>query len=298
MRRDRPSLTASLVASVRALYTALPAPYNLAPDPVAAELLPPILTLPARVAGLSGRAGPAVHRAMRAASLGLTQHVALRTRAIDDALREGVARGAAQLVLLGAGLDSRGERLSELAGARVFEVDHPSTHRFKAERLLRAGARPRAREIARVAIDFERDTLHDVLRAAGFDPAARSFWIWEGVTAYLTPEATFATLRAVGELSAPGSRLAVTYTRPGGRPAAWFDPVTRALGALVGEHVRGMMERDTLLGALGDAGFATLSDEGSADWIARYWPGEAPLGEWERLAVAERRAAGEAAATG
>jgi methyltransferase (TIGR00027 family) len=296
VRRDRPSLTASLVASVRALYTALPAPYNLAPDPVAAELLPPILTLPARVAGLSDKAAPALHRALRTISLGLTQHVALRTRAIDDALRDAVGHGAAQLVVLGAGLDSRAERLTELAGARVFEVDHPSTHRFKAERLLRAGARLRAREIARVAIDFERDTLHDVLLAAGFDPAVRSFWIWEGVTAYLTPEATFATLRAVADLSAPGSRLAVTYVRPGGRPAPWFDPLTRALGALVGEQVRGMMERETFLGALADAGFVTLSDEGAADWAPRYWPGEEPVGEWERLAVAERRAAGEAAA--
>jgi methyltransferase (TIGR00027 family) len=298
VRRDRPSLTASLVASVRAVYTALPAPYNLAPDPVAAELLPPILTLPARVAGLSGRAAPAVHRALSAVSLGLTQHVALRTRAIDDALRDGIAHGAAQLVVLGAGLDSRAERLPELEGARVFEVDHPSTHRFKAERLRRAGTRSRALTVARVAIDFERDRLHDVLCAAGFDPTARSFWIWEGVTVYLTPEAISATLRAVAELSAPGSRLAVTYTRPGGRPAAWFDPVTRGLGALVGERVRGMMERDAFLAALADAGFATLSDEGAAAWAPRYWPGEAPVGEWERLAVAERRAAAEAAARG
>ena len=206
MRRDRPSLTASLVASIRALYTALPAPYDLAPDPVAAELLPAILTVPARVAALSGRAGPAFHRAVRAATLGLSQHVALRTRAIDDALREGVARGATQLVVLGAGLDSRAERLAELAGVRVFEVDHPSTHRFKAERLLRAGTRLRAQSIARVAIDFERDRLHDVLRAAGFDPAARSFWIWEGVTVYLTPEATLATLRAVAEPHGPVRR--------------------------------------------------------------------------------------------
>jgi methyltransferase (TIGR00027 family) len=296
MQGDRPSLTASLVAAVRALYTALPAPYNLAPDPVAAELLPPVLALPARAAGYAGRAAPAVHRALRAASLGLTQHVALRTRAIDDALREGVDRGAVQLVVLGAGLDSRAERLPELAGVRVFEVDHPSTHRFKAERLRQAGARPAAREVARVAIDFERDRLHDVLRAAGFDPAARSFWIWEGVTAYLTHEATLATLRAVSELSAAGSRLAVTYTRPGVRPAAWIDPFALALARVVGEGVHGMMEREVLLDALTAAGFAALSDESTADWTARYWPGEPPAGEWERLAVAERRLAGEAVA--
>jgi len=288
MRRDRPSLTASLVSAVRALYTSLPPPYRVAPDPLAAELLPAWLALPARAVALAPAAAPAVHRITGALTLGLTYNVALRTRAIDDALREGLARGANQLVLLGAGLDSRALRLPELAGVRVLEVDHPSTHRYKAERL--AKARAPTRDTARVAIDFERDRLSDVLPAAGFDPGERAFWIWEGVTVYLTRAAIAATLRAVGELSAPGSRLAVTYSRPGVRRGhAIIEPLVPILGGLVGEPIRGMIETAALVELLDAAGFMPVTDESAVDWARRFWPGEPPAREWERLAVAERR---------
>jgi methyltransferase (TIGR00027 family) len=289
MRRDRPSSTASLVAAVRALYTALPPPYRVAPDPLAAALLPWWLALPARAAAHLPAAAPALHRLAGVAALGMAHNVALRTRAIDDALREGLAQGAGQLVLLGAGLDNRAHRLDELAGARVFEVDHPSTHRYKIARLARVPGVTRAP--VRVAIDFEKDRLTDVLPAAGFDPGAPSFWIWEGVTVYLTPEAIAGTLRAVGALSAPGSRLAVTYTRPGAhhRPAL-IEPLVPILGGLVGEPIRGMMETEDLTARLAGVGFSVLSDEDAATWMDRYWPAEARRdgGEWERLLVARR----------
>lgn len=289
MRADRPSLTSSLVAAVRALYTALPPPYDLAPDPLAAQLVPPWLALPARAAALMPWAAPAVHRIAGATTLGLTYHVALRTRAIDDALREGLARGAAQLVLLGAGLDSRAYRIDALAGARVYEVDFPSTHRYKIERMAGVAA-PGDRHVARVAIDFERDRLGDVLTSAGFDPKAPSFWIWEGVTIYLTVDTIAATLRAVGELAAPGSRLTVTYTQPGRRRGrAWVEALAPILGSAVSEPLRGMIETRALDALLDAAGFAPVSDESALDWAARYWPGEAHAREWERLAVAERR---------
>ncbi len=315
MRADRPSLTATLVATVRALYTALPEPYQLAADPFAASLVPAILALPvsavARVARLPG-AAPVVHRAVGAFTLGLSYHVELRTRAIDDALRAAVALGATQVVVLGAGLDSRAQRLDALtmgetpkppaqprAGVRVFEVDHPSTHRYKAERLAHAvtgaGEPPGSRACVRVAIDFEKDRLDASLLAAGLDPAQRSFWIWEGVTIYLTPDAIAATLAAVGALSAPGSRIAVTYTRESASRAASLpaslDPLARTLASAVGEPIRGMMETDAMLAALGRAGFTGVSDEGAVDWAARFWPDQRPWGrEWERLAVAERGA--------
>src|SRR4051812_11493324 len=107
MREDRPSLTASLVAAVRALYTALPAPYQVAADPHAAALVPGFMAIPARLAARAPWAAPVVHRAAGLVSFGLTDNVALRTAAIDDALREATRRGATQLVILGAGLDSR-----------------------------------------------------------------------------------------------------------------------------------------------------------------------------------------------
>jgi methyltransferase (TIGR00027 family) len=282
-----PTLTASIVASIRALYTELPAPYDLAPDPVAKVVVPGLLALPALAVARTSVAGPWVARALGAVSLGLSEHVALRTRAIDDALLDGVRLGATQLVILGAGLDCRAERLEALASVRVFEVDHDGTHRYKAKRLARRGVPDKARSVTRVAVDFERDRLDEALLRAGLDREARSVWIWEGVTVYLSPEATLTTLRAVAALSAPGSRIAVTYTRPARRRLALFDPATRAIARAVGEPVRGMMETEAMVEKLAHVGFVLVSDESVQDWAARWWPGERIRDEWERLAVAE-----------
>jgi methyltransferase (TIGR00027 family) len=296
VRGDRPSLTASCVAAVRALYAAMPAPYNVAPDPEAADLVSPLFALPARAVARAPWAVTAVHRALGAASFGLTHHVALRTAAIDDALREALAQGPRQVVLLGAGLDNRAERMRELDRSAVFEVDHPNMQRLKRARRSIAGAG--SRRVTLVPVDFERDRLDQSLLDAGFAASEPSFWIWEGVTIYLTPDAISETLRAIAVLSPPGSRLAITYTRPNEPPSgemgergleAWVIPPARALAGLVGEPVRGMVSREEIERRLNDAGFAVLSDESAADWVPRYWPGQAAgRREWERLAVAER----------
>lgn len=289
MRGERPSLTATLVAAVRALYAELPEPYRVAPDPAAADLVPLGLSLPARAARAAPWAGGALHRVLGDGLLGLPYHVALRTAAIDDALRAALREGASQVVLLGAGLDNRAQRLAELARATTYEVDHPSTQRYKHERLERSG---RAIAAVPVPVDFERDRLDEALPAAGLRAAERSFWIWEGVTVYLTPEATLATLRAVASLSAPGSRIALTYSRDGGGigEGGVLLPLARALARSIGEPLRGVASPEAMAARLAEAGFEVVSDESTEDWAPRYWPGQRPrLREWERLVIGERR---------
>ncbi|XXX73352.1 SAM-dependent methyltransferase [Sorangium sp. So ce134] len=308
MRSERPSLTASVVAALRALYTEMPEPYRLAPDPLAAGLVPWPLALPSRLVPLaasSPAAARAVHRGLGLALFGLSYHVALRTRAIDDALREAVARGASQLVVLGAGLDSRAMRLPELARVQVFEVDHPSTQRYKVERLASLahaggsgagapGAAPaapglKAGGLARVPVDFERDRLDDALLSAGFRPAEPTFWIWEGVIVYLTREAIEATLRLVAALSAPGSRIALTYGMlPDVELPAWAERLLEGMFRSLGEPVRTPLTRDAMHDLLARAGLRVLSDESTLDWAARYWPPQRGVRAIERLAVAER----------
>jgi methyltransferase (TIGR00027 family) len=291
VNEGRPSLTASLVASVRALYTVLPEPYRLASDPLAEGLVPKVLAVPVHLAARVPWAAPALHRGLGFATLGLVHHVELRTRAIDDALREAVALGATELVLLGAGLDARAMRLVELEGVTVYEVDHPSTQRYKVERLaaLPTTPEPTASRVERVPLDFEQGRLDQALLAAGFQPARRSFWIWEGVTVYLAPEAVAGTLRAIASLCAPGSRVAVTY---GGTPEenlpAWLiAAAARVLGAL-GEPMKTPLESGAMAAMLADAGFAVVSDDSTVDWAARYWPWEKHVRPIERLAVAQR----------
>jgi methyltransferase (TIGR00027 family) len=132
-----------------------------------------------------------------------------RSRFTEDQLVLAAARGTAQYVILGAGLDSFACR-SELAGRlRVFEVDHPATQQRKRALLAAAGlAEPPT--LTWVPVDFETDELIASLTAAGLDPSAPAFVSWLGVTMYLTAEAIGATLASLSRL-APGSELVTDY---------------------------------------------------------------------------------------
>jgi methyltransferase (TIGR00027 family) len=132
-----------------------------------------------------------------------------RSRFTENQLALAAARGTAQYVILGAGLDSFACR-SELAGRlRVFEVDHPATQQRKRALMAAAGlAEPPT--LTWVPVDFETDELIAALTAAGLDPAAPAFVSWLGVTMYLTAEAIGATLTSLSRL-APGSELVTDY---------------------------------------------------------------------------------------
>lgn len=132
-----------------------------------------------------------------------------RSRFTEDQLALAAARGTAQYVILGAGLDSFACR-SELAGRlRVFEVDHPATQERKRAMLAAAGlAEPPT--LTWVPVDFETDELTASLTAAGLDPAAPAFVSWLGVTMYLTAGAIGATLASLSRLAA-GSELVTDY---------------------------------------------------------------------------------------
>jgi methyltransferase (TIGR00027 family) len=138
----------------------------------------------------------------------------VRTRAIDDLVRDAIRRGARQLVLLGAGLDSRGSRLDEAGEIAVFEVDHPATQRVKKQRFHACMGKLPA-NIRYVAMDFERDALEAKLLESGYDPAVRAVVVWEGVIDYLTESAVQSTLAVLARLLAPSSALIFTYTYKG-----------------------------------------------------------------------------------
>jgi methyltransferase (TIGR00027 family) len=103
--------------------------------------------------------------------------------------------------------------LDALADTTVFEVDHPATQALKRERAAAIPAK--ARQVRFVATDFRRNDMAASLRAAGYDPSLPTFWLWEGVTVYLRPEAVAANLEALAALSAAGSHLALTYLSKG-----------------------------------------------------------------------------------
>ncbi|MFJ9210814.1 class I SAM-dependent methyltransferase [Streptomyces sp. NPDC102264] len=134
------------------------------------------------------------------------RYFGLRTRVLDDFLLESVRAGARQVVLLGAGLDSRAFRLDWPPGCVIFEIDTEGVLAFKHEVLGGLSATPRA---ARVPIPIDlRDDWVGALADAGFDTAAPSVWLAEGVLFYLPNAAETALIDSVDRLSAEGSALA------------------------------------------------------------------------------------------
>ena len=129
----------------------------------------------------------------------------------EQALKTAVLTGTKQYVILGAGLDTFAFREPEfLSKHRVFEVDHPLTQADKKERITRAGWTI-PDNLTFVPVDFTKDSLAQRLVAAGFDPSAKSFFSWLGVTYYLSAEAIDTMLPTLSSLCADGSTLVFDY---------------------------------------------------------------------------------------
>lgn len=189
--------------------------------------------------------------------------MALRTVVIDDAVREAATP---QVVILGAGLDGRAWRMSELRDATVYEVDHPDTQREKRARV--ASLHRHAREVKFVAVDFTRDDLGARLAEAGHDASRPTMWIWEGVVMYLTPAEVEATLGVIATRSTPGSRLAIAYMGPGG----WNVPIVSLAVRRLGEPFRSRYRPSEIRALLARHGFDARTDESLPSAAARIAP--------------------------
>lgn len=132
-----------------------------------------------------------------------------RTRFIDEAVESALAQGIEQVVILGAGLDTRPYRLSGMEHVSIFEVDLPPVQKIKKQRINKHFARLLTR-VAFLPIDFSTQSLEQVFAGTIFDSSKPSIFVWEGVTQYLSEEAVRKTLAFISA-AAPGSILVFTY---------------------------------------------------------------------------------------
>jgi methyltransferase (TIGR00027 family) len=280
------------MALFRAVETAEPPDRRLFEDPYAVALLSGTLKALAEIARwpMIGRLVPAF------LDLGwphTRSSGVVRTRLIDDLVGEAIRAGAAQLVLLGAGFDSRAYRLPEAKGVVAFEVDHPASQRAKRQRLnLRLGQVPAT--VHFVEVDFERDDLERALLTAGFNPARPAVAVWEGVVSYLSEAAVYANLAVLARLLAPTSRLILTYV-----DQAALDGSRAFRGArrwrfwvrFQGEPFLFGFDPDTLAGYLRPLGFLLQSDVSTAE-AARLYRASSLRNEtgseWYRVAAIAR----------
>lgn len=140
---------------------------------------------------------------------GLFPYVIARTAYFDRVCLDALHGGTTQIVILGAGFDSRAYRYHDQCGpARIFEIDAPPTQAHKRAILSRHGID--AGHVKFVAVDFEKDDMLAHLIRQGFAAGAITLWIWEGVTPYLTAAAVTATFEAIATLTGRGT-LAFDY---------------------------------------------------------------------------------------
>jgi len=184
----------------------------------------------------------------------MREGVRLRTRFIDDAVRDGLAAGLEQVVLLGAGFDARGLRMPEIAehGASVYEVDFGYQLHRKRE-ILSAGNVSIPAHVAYVPVDFEAPDfdaeLASALEADGFRSGGGAVFVWEGVIGYISIPTIEKTLAFVARTGGPLSRLVFTFAQFS------FDPGTAAT----------FTKR---------AGFRSCEDVGADQAWRRYWSTE------------------------
>jgi len=259
-----PMSTARGVALLRAIEMLRPATERISADPFARRFVDP-LTLQATRAmistGLSNVLGLE----------GMMNFAIVRERHVEQLMEQEVAAGVDQIVILGAGFDTRAYRLRRLGDVPVYEVDHPVTQAAK-RKALQGVVEPPA-NVRFVTVNFETDDLGERLRSAGYDEAGRTLFVWQGVIMYLTPDGIDHTLRFVAEHSARGSVVIFDYmyesllARLHGPTAMRF--FTRAMG----EDITFGIDGAAIKPFLAARGFGDVADVAGDELGRRYLTG-------------------------
>jgi len=233
--------------------------------------------------------GPLVHRVERRPLAGISAFALCRHRFIDEhALAESQT---AQLLILGAGYDSRAYRFAgELAGRAVYEVDLPPLSRRKAAIVAAHPEHFAGNSINRIEIDFRTESLTHRLATGGFAMGVATFVVWEGVSMYLSRAAVGDTLDTLSAVCGAGSVLAMDFWHPPGDNGAASR--VRRLGAraiaLVGEPVTFGVAAARAPALLGGHGFTVFDLVESRELAARYSTDGRP-GEESLYVLAARR---------
>jgi methyltransferase (TIGR00027 family) len=107
--------------------------------------------------------------------------VKVRTKYFDDTLEQHILSQFRQVVILGAGLDTRAVR-KQAAGVTYFEIDDVATLTLKHACYERHGIDANVKFIPG---NYVTDGLIDLLKHNGFDFDLPTYFIWEGNTMYL-----------------------------------------------------------------------------------------------------------------
>jgi len=269
--------TAIGAMAFKAMESFLPQKQRLFEDSLSVQFLPPGLRFVVRRRLLRAALQSVLDRQLP----GTYGSMVCRTRYLDDVVTASLSTGIRNIVIVGAGLDTRPYRLKFDAAARVFELDLPAMIEAKKERVTQTlGGLPG--HVTYIAMDFDSEDLSEALMRGGLDQQARLILVLEGVTQYIRKQAVESILQYVAR--APrGSEVVFTYVLK-----EVIDGTSKAFGADGGARAGRRFnwvfgfDRAQLPGDLHRLGLDLVEDVGATDYQARYL---APL--QRRLKVTE-----------
>lgn len=141
---------------------------------------------------------------------GAVNSIVVRVRYFDDVVKSSIGDGLEQLVILGAGYDTRAYRIEGLKNVRIFEVDQPVTQKIKVEKIKEIfGSLPG--HVTYVSVDIGVDKLDQRLLESGYDRSRKTLFIMEGLFMYLPPETVDETLSFIAQNSGRSSAIVFDY---------------------------------------------------------------------------------------
>jgi len=142
---------------------------------------------------------------------GLHEYVIARTAFFDGIFIDALNKKIPQIVLLGAGYDSRAYRFAKLNSAtKIIELDIAPTQNRK-KKCLKKAQIDIPKHVTLVPINFNKESLKDILEKAGYESHKKTLFLWEGVSYYLDLKSIDATLAFVSHSSHNESVIALDY---------------------------------------------------------------------------------------
>ncbi|THB68545.1 MAG: SAM-dependent methyltransferase [Desulfovibrio sp.] len=203
----------------------------------------------------------------------LIAYVAVRTRVMDMFFAQALGAGMEQIVILGAGFDSRGYRLvSGTDRITVFEVDQPHMQENKKAALSQAlGELPE--HVRYVPVDFAAHDLGRELAKAGYSSTAATACILEGVSFFLAPDLADRVFGFLARAGGAGSMAAFDYVssrildKTSQEPFA--DLFIQYLAAM-GEPYRFGLAPESLATFAGEQGLTLSANRSALQWRDHY----------------------------
>jgi len=211
-----------------------------------------------------------------------------RTKYIDDQLESTISNGVKQVIILGAGFDTRALRLGFLKSIPVIEIDHPNTSNFKATIYKkRIGQLPE--NVAFYQIDFNQQSLEELAEQHNFDFSIPTTVIWEGVTNYLSEDAIKSTFGFIQKFT-KNSYAIFTYVHQNilENPGSFLggEKLLNDLNKLEEKWTFGFQPEE-LSNYLKSFDMKIIEDMGANEYRLKYLPNRAEKGyEFYRVAIA------------